>query len=229
MMLPITITSFLPRVPMKITELQVDRVIVPMKRPRAKSDSIESESFEGLYHRYTHILRIHTDEGLVGIGSSHPSVRDDYSRPDQIIGTDPMSYDPKRLPQQGVGDSWDIAMLDLMGKIIGKPIWWILGGKCQDRILVDYWMGLTTPEDSAEIASQAVEEGFHGLKMKVPEDDDTLTRIEAIAAVAPDLHLVLDCMRGFENIENIIKDNNKIDFLIPRFVLNHHQINLRKH
>jgi len=188
---------------MKITQLQVDRVVVPMKHPRAVSDSIENDDFRRLYNRYTHILRIHTDEGLVGIGSSHPSVRDTYSRPEEIIGTDPMSYDPRLLPEQGVGDSWDIAMLDLIGKIVGKPIWWLFGGKCQDRILVDYWMGLTTPADAAAIAQQAVEEGFKGLKMKVPEEDDTLTRIEAIAAVAPDLHLVLDCMRGFQDIENM--------------------------
>jgi muconate cycloisomerase len=188
---------------MKITELQVDRVVVPVKRPRAKSDCIESEPFERLYHRYTHILRIHTDEGLVGIGSSHPSVRDKYSRPEQIIGTDPMSYDPKRLPEQGVGDSWDVAMLDLIGKIIGKPVWWLFGGKYQDRILVDCWMGLTTPEDSAQIARQAAEEGFHGLKMKVPEEEDTLKRVEAIAAVAPSLKLVLDCMHGFRDIDRM--------------------------
>jgi len=187
----------------KITRLEVNRVMVPMKHGRPKSDSIEAPNFEGLYKRFTHILRIHTDEGLVGIGSSHPSPRDSYSTPDHIIGTDPMSYEPKRLEKMGVSDSWEIAMLDLIGKIIGRPIWWLFGGKQQDKIFVDFWMGVTTPEDSAALAQQAVEEGFRGLKMKVPEDDDTLTRIAAIAEVAPDLHLVLDCMHGFQSLDNM--------------------------
>ena len=202
---------------MKITRLETNRVMVPMKRGRPKSDSIESPDFEGLYHRYVHILRIHTDEGLVGIGSSHRSVRDSYTTPDQIIGTDPLSYDPKRLPAMGVGDSWDIAMLDLIGKVIGRPIWWLFGGKFQDRILVDFWMGLTTPEDSAAIAQEAAESGFHGLKMKVREEDDTVARIEAIAAVAPDLRLVLDCMVGFQSLENmkqLVKQLEPYDVLL---------------
>jgi muconate cycloisomerase len=72
------------------------------------------------------------------------------------------------------------AMLDLLGKQAGMPVYALLGGAYRDRVPVDTWMGRMTPEDSARVCRQAQEQGFRGAKMKCTLEDRNVERAAAI-------------------------------------------------
>lgn len=67
----------------------------------------------------------------------------------------------------GAMSGYDIALWDIKGKVTGKPIWNLLGGKVRDRLplYANHWYGnAQTPEEFAERAQQAVAKGWRGLK-----------------------------------------------------------------
>ena len=66
-------------------------------------------------------------------------------RPPDLIGKNPLHFEPRNLG----GGGYQMALLDLIGKVIGWPLCRIFGGRLQDRILVDYWIARMNPEDSA--------------------------------------------------------------------------------
>ncbi len=58
----------------------------------------------------------------------------------------------------------DIALWDIKGKLLGEPVWKLLGGPTRERIRVYTHFGGRTPAESAERAKQLVAEGFRALK-----------------------------------------------------------------
>jgi L-rhamnonate dehydratase len=138
------------------------------------------------------IVRIHTDEGITGIGEvdSMPVVAKaaiDAPRAHRIanglasllIGEDPA--DTGRLWQRMYEGSMyfgrrgavlhalsglDIALWDIAGKVAGKPIHALLGGARRDRIQA-YASTLMpdTPADAARVVETQLGSGFHALKL----------------------------------------------------------------
>src|SRR5439155_7466645 len=51
----------------------------------------------------------------------------------------------------------DVALWDLLGKSVGKPVYQLLGGKVRDRVRVFANVGGETPEARGESAGKAVE------------------------------------------------------------------------
>ena len=98
-------------------------------------------------------LKIHTDEGLVGLGEpyleNHPdSVIAEVRRLEPLLlGRDPLRIEElwRAMYDGGIGykggpvtmsaiSGIDIALWDLAGKAAGLPIWRLLGGACRDRV-----------------------------------------------------------------------------------------------
>lgn len=190
---------------MKITRLERTVVCVPFL-PGILSPP-ELEIFTPAYpapisERRQDVLRIHTDEGLVGIGMSGPYFGDRADQPPDLIGKNPLQFEPRRLG----GGGYDIALLDLMGKALGWPLCRLFGGKLQDAVLVDYWISRMGPEASAAAAKRAAELGFHGIKIKCRwEDNNVVDRVHAMHEAAPDLRIVLDPNHRFHNLENSLE------------------------
>ncbi|MCY3864678.1 MAG: mandelate racemase/muconate lactonizing enzyme family protein [Chloroflexi bacterium] len=109
-------------------------------------------------HVYTHsglnLFRVHTDEGLTGIGWAHKPQTPGMAKVAQgllehfkplLIGEDPFNYRriweslwvPKLVGRRGITTRFisgiDIALWDLMGKATGKSVHKLLGGY-RDRI-----------------------------------------------------------------------------------------------
>jgi L-rhamnonate dehydratase len=138
------------------------------------------------------IVRIHTDEGITGIGEvdSMPVVakaaieaprahRIANGLASLLIGEDPA--DIGRLWQRMYEGSMyfgrrgavlhalsglDIALWDIAGKLAGKPIHALLGGARRDRIQA-YASTLMpdTPADAARVVETQLGSGFHALKL----------------------------------------------------------------
>ena len=156
------------------------------------------------------VLRIHTDQGLTGLGMSGPYYGDREEQPPDLIGKDPNTFEPRTLR----GGGWNIALLDLIGKTIDWPLCRIFGGKLQDKVLVDYWISRMSTTDTARAAQRAAELGFHGIKMKCKwEDANMEDRVRASLEVAPHLRIVLDFNERLYNLNNALDLARRLDGL----------------
>lgn len=141
---------------------------------------------EGINYNWT-MLKIHTDEGITGVGESTnwpgSPVIEAATRHigDRIVGLDPMQTDyiwtllyrdlnwigPFGASMCAISGI-DMALLDLKGKALGVPCYQLLGGKYRDRIRLyaNYWFISVhhTPGSYAEHARIVKEAGFRGLK-----------------------------------------------------------------
>ena len=89
--------------------------------------------------------------------------------------------------------AFEMALFDLVGRALGVPAHWLLGGAVRDRVPADYWIGQQNPADAARNARRGQERGFHGMKLKCAVDDPWEERVGAILeACGPDFKLTLD-------------------------------------
>ena len=116
-----------------------------------KGDAMSSFRF----HQWL-TCEVETEDGTIGIGNAAlaPSVVkkaiDDWYAP-LVIGEDPFDYaylwekmyrTTHAWGRKGVGmtaiSAIDIAIWDLMGKLVGKPVFKLLGGRTKEKIPVYY-------------------------------------------------------------------------------------------
>jgi galactonate dehydratase len=98
-------------------------------------------------------VRLHTDKGLTGVGESYPTEEAHIGAlkelGPQLIGRDPtqierlwkdlfyrISYQPWGGAEFRMLTAINIAQWDLLGKAAGLPVYKLLGGKAQDRLMV---------------------------------------------------------------------------------------------
>ena len=131
-------------------------------------------------------VRLHTDEGLSGIGEiTHPfrgaqvcSLVESMAQR-HLVGADAFDIEEIWLRMyQGdflrggdiggtVVSGVDQALHDLMGKALDVPVYRLVGGACRDRLPVyanGWYTGERTPESFAAKAKQTVARGFRALK-----------------------------------------------------------------
>lgn len=155
-----------------------------------------------LGERLQDVLCVHTDAGATGYGMSGPYFERRDETPPELIGKTLHHIEPREL----TGGGWNMALLDLMGKDIGWPLYRIFGGRQQQRVLVDYWISRMGPEDSAAAAERAVAQGFHGIKLKCKwEDQNVAERVCAMHEAAPGLRIVVDPNERFHTLENSLQ------------------------
>jgi L-rhamnonate dehydratase len=175
------------------------------------------------------LVRVHTDEGIVGIGeadtsphlarmmvempSSHAVAR---GLGELLVGEDPLGIDRiwRRMfegssyyGRAGVAlhaiSAIDIALWDIAGKTIGRPISSLLGGAQVDRVPV-YASAVMpgTPEDVRRLAERAVGDGYRAFKLgwgplgRDVAQDERLVRA-AHEALGADHALMIDGGQGY--------------------------------
>jgi galactonate dehydratase len=129
------------------------------------------------------LLQLHTDEGLVGIGSpmnyehGRTVERALLDMSDYLIGKDPRqiedhwqvlfrsSYSRQMPILLSALSGLEMACLDILGKSLGAPIWRLLGGTVRDRIRVYAGIGGPEPAQYADNARATVEAGYTAVKM----------------------------------------------------------------
>jgi galactonate dehydratase len=126
-------------------------------------------------------VKLHTDEGLVGLGeatgglSTKPGEADAHELTRFLIGEDPLHpeyiwqklYKGKFLHGSVAMSAIEIACWDILGKSLGVPIWKLLGGKQRPRLRVyanGWYQGPRDPGYFAEAAADLKERGYTALK-----------------------------------------------------------------
>ena len=162
--------------------------------------------------RLTNLVRVHTDEGPIGIGSaySHPSmvhlVIKQQLEP-LLVGKDPMQvealwdemygltrwYGRKGAAMSALG-ALDTAFWDLRGQAADQPIWKLLGGEQDTCPAYGSALLWKEPSDLAKEASELVTRGFLRVKMRLARDPDwDKAAVQAVReAVGPEVDIMVD-------------------------------------
>lgn len=186
---------------MKITDVVANLVEIPAEReieyawvPGARSQSI---SFT--------LVRVYTDEGIVGIGASGGGVDSMATIRSRVapflIGTDPTNL--QRLNEivtvAGIFGTlpWSVsqAVCDIVGKAASQPLYKLWGGS-QDKILA-YAAPCKprSPEGLAEVALQLREMGYRAIKCRIHNFTvrEDLAIVEAVReAVGDTMEIMVD-------------------------------------
>jgi muconate cycloisomerase len=195
---------------MKITRVETLTVVVPVHDGAWHSAEFVPEGYHygGTWIRLHWpefpivILKLHTDEGLVGLGEVDKGTPEAAVRQAAAFfeGQDLWSFNLQELPfetmwtsDQSVYAGYEMALYDLMGKALNVPAYRLFGGKYRDRVPVSRCSGRMSPADAARTAVASVEQGYTVLKMKATADDPIADRLEAIQeAVGDRLKVVVD-------------------------------------
>ena len=186
--------------------------------------------------RHTGLVKITTDDGLVGWGEglSGPTatiLHDGFAR--LLLGADPMQRTGlwermyHNLYNAGLAGGYggsaisavDIALWDIAGKAAGLPVNELLGGRVRDKIAV-YATGLyytegEFPDRLLDEARMYVELGFGGMKTKVGglSVREDVERVAAIReAIGPDIFLMVDANQSY-NATTAIRIGREMDNL----------------
>ncbi len=191
------------------------------------------ERIESFFIGNGYVLRIHTDNGLSGIGQTacwgYPEAveRIIATFEKYLIGQNPLriehhwQYLYRMGPFRGTAlcgaiSAVDIALWDIKGKHFGAPVWELLGGNCRDKIRLHLLGGGSTPETMFQAAKAAVEEGFTALKFDpvvsgyqdMGLDRLVKTARDLVAAAreggGPDLDLIVEVHRKLTPMNGIV-------------------------
>ena len=225
---------------MKITDVKVYVVDPPL--PAYGSSEERQWTF----------VQIDTDEGITGWGeaTNYPgggsflTAQTILLLKEVLIGADPANIEPlwhtmyrrytylgaRGLPTAAISGI-DIALWDIKGKALGKPIYDLLGGKFRDtiRLYANGWFGgCTTPDQYADAAKKVVASGHDAIKLdpflemipyhtgyvtgQISADGEELgcNIVTAIrAAVGPKVEILIDA-HGHYNVPTAVRLANRL-------------------
>ncbi|HRE02793.1 MAG TPA: enolase C-terminal domain-like protein [Ilumatobacteraceae bacterium] len=176
------------------------------------------------------IVRVTTDDGLVGYGELMPlplgdraacikelqgigpsvlgqdpfDIREIHARMDDALGVEIGSR------QSLLKGSIDFALHDIMGRAAGVPVYRILGGNYDDGVPMHFTISIRSPEEMGEDTAARVAEGFRTIEVKLGRFEGELdldTEIARIAAIreaaGPDVVIIADPNIGWTTQEAI--------------------------
>ncbi len=203
---------------MKITKVECLPLTLPYRRPFVLSSGAVSGSAGVL-------VKIHTDEGVVGIGDSGHGA-EPYSgesqdslmshivhiyAPQILLGEDPFNIEKimtrmeRAVKQNNQSKAVvDYALHDIMGKALGVPLYKLLGGKSAEKLALGHICVTGTPEETTIEAKKVVAAGFRVLKVKVGalSGDEDVENMRIIRqAVGPDIQIMIDANGAWSYFE----------------------------
>ena len=191
---------------MKIDKIQVIPFGIPIRK--------FADAYTGFSISNAILVKIYTDTDYIGYGEacawepefygetleSVSSTIEKYIAP-KIIGEDPRNInkilsiiDANLAKITCAKEGIDLALHDLLGKILNVPVYTLLGGKFRDMIPVASEIGIDTPENMIQNAQQVLKSGIRVIKIKGSSNHALdVERIKAVRhAVGDDIQLRLD-------------------------------------
>lgn len=176
----------------------------------------------------TLFVLVRASDGSFGLGECSPmnprveAAFIEHSFRDLLLGADPFDTSPlyenilyrrfKLGPQGALSESYagvDQALWDLKGKILGQPVWRLLGGRFRERIPVYFsygWDRKATPSEIGKLMGAAAQRGYGAVKIRMgwsparldPPDDPAERILKEIrAAVGPGVDIMFDVNNGY--------------------------------
>ena len=209
---------------MKITSVQTFLVRSPLTHHRSNSHTI-------FRFRDTLLVKIGTDEGVVGWGETAPlagarSLIENEFRA-LLIGKNPLEH--RHLWRQLWGNNFgngcavgavDIALHDLRGKALNLSIAELYGGRLRDRVpayatSLGYFEGIPPERSYPDEALAIVQSGFGALKLRIgglPVRRDLAVVENVRQTVGPDIKLMVD-INGAYTLPTAIQVGHELERL----------------
>jgi len=187
----------------------------------SKKETMASFRFHGWL-----VVEVETDDGIVGIGNCALAPRiakeiiDTYLSP-LLIGEEPFDYEylwqkmyrsTMAWGRKGIGmaaiSALDIALWDIMGKAVNKPVFKLLGGRTKEKLWC-YASKLYANDDLDQVLEEArmyLAQGFTAMKTRIgygPKDGPAgmMKNVRQIAAlrelVGDEVDLMVECYMGW--------------------------------
>ena len=191
---------------LKITSVKTYLLRHRLKQPFGASVSVPLDKT-----REALLVKIETDEGLVGWGETSPisgtrGTIEDHLAP-RLIGRNPLEYRQLWREMWGANfgnglavGSVETALNDLRGKALNLPVAELFGGRFRDRVPVyvsalNYVEEPEIEEEYPKVAAEMVARGFKAIKMRLGRY--SVAREARVAAkvretVGPDIKLLAD-------------------------------------
>lgn len=204
-----------------------DRMFGTGKKPGTMVHSREAW-FANIQYKENVIVRVHTDEGLVGYGEAPahpvtgetvPGILKAVSLLAQLVeGKDPFqiaeihaAFDAFFLHGNMNAElAIDMALYDLMGKAAGVPVYKLLGGGYRTSFRMCAHMARSDPASMAEDARELVRQGYTVLEPKMvgkqESIEEDMRRIEAVLEAVPkDVMVIADPNQTWGNAKKVIE------------------------
>lgn len=195
---------------MKITNIKFEKLKFKLKKPVVVA-------FATIDSAETIIVKVETDEGIYGFGEASPFgpvtgetldtvavVLEMFKK--NLVGMNPLEIEKIHckmnnliLGNSSAKASIDIAVHDILGKVMNQPLYKVLGGY-SNKIQTDITIGIDRPEIMAKEAVANVKNGFNILKLKAGKNakDDILATKLIREAVGENIRLRMDANQGWD-------------------------------
>ncbi|HIE26989.1 TPA: hypothetical protein EYP66_06855 [Candidatus Poribacteria bacterium] len=178
---------------MKITKIETFKVAVPYIPAIRKYRPTEHTD------RPILLIKVYTDEGIVGIGEGGRGGDVDHLIANWI-GKDPME-----MNLQTTGAPFQQALYDIVGKAHNLPAYKLMGDCYRDEVPVGYWSCYMAPKDTGKEAEVAAKRGFTNHKLKARPWDIVQQAEEITKAAGPDYAITVDPNDMFETVEQSVR------------------------
>lgn len=202
---------------MKITDVKIEKFAIELTEPF-------KVAFAEVTHSVSVLIKIETDEGYVGYGEAAPFAPVTGETTEGciemlgifrqgLIGMNPLDIEKIHGMMDNLAHgngsakcAVDIALHDIKGKVMGQPLYRVLGGY-QNVVQNDVTIGISTPEKMAEAAEGYVKnQGYGILKIKagICVEDDLRTLALIRQTVGPKVRLRVDANQGYNVNQAVI-------------------------
>lgn len=137
-----------------------------------------------------YVYRVHTGNGLVGVGDS---LQDEGEKIPRYL-----NRDPSDLLFEEASFGIQTAIWDLVGKHLGVPLYKLLGRKLRDYVPISWWSIDMPPSDWVDEARTAARLGYRSHKIKARPWRDIVEQVDALSKAMPsDFRLTVDANAFF--------------------------------
>jgi L-alanine-DL-glutamate epimerase-like enolase superfamily enzyme len=195
---------------MKITKVEVFPVAIPYPEPYKVASRAKPAQPDV-------IVKVHTDEGLVGLGDAVPRPYEGSTQAvatmalvnelgPAIIGQDPLQIERLIIDRLGGMDCpWlaaltaiDLALWDIAGKYYNKPVYELLGGAARRTIGLTRSVPMKSAEVMVERAIKLKEAGYKVVTIKIGLDPEGDVRcVKAVKEAVGDMPVEVDGNEGY--------------------------------
>lgn len=216
----------------KVAALEARLIASPIKMKRSQGVGTVAGSVKRV------ILRLRTKDGVEGLGEAAPwevfsgtaeaalAALDTYLRP-IVIGADPWriqevmaACDRALFEHPEAKAAVEMALFDICGKIAGRPVHDLIGGRVRDRVPLS--VSIANPDIGADIAmaKSLYAEGVRIFKVKTgfSTRENDLARLTRIRTdLPPDIDLRVDYNQGLEAYD-ALRHCREVEAFKPTFI-----------
>lgn len=168
------------------------------------------------------VVRIHTDDGVEGVGEApntpglygenenHTAAGIEYFKP-YLVGRDPLELTSLNMEMDRLSPignhaakiGIDMALHDLVGKVLGVPVYQLLGGRVHEKVPTH--INPPTGDDTAGEVAKLMAQGFRFFKQKMSGNTEyDLRLVHALLDQVPmDVTIALDVNQGWSTMQTL--------------------------